>query len=155
MADIVSPAKRSRMMAGIKGKDTKPEIIVRKLLHARGYRFRLQRKDLPGRPDIVLPKYRTVIFVQGCFWHGHGDCGLFRLPKSRTDFWKEKIGGNIERDRKKLEALLELDWRVLWVWECTVKGKDRLKADDLIDVVSGFLFGDEGFAEIRASDNSQ
>ena len=135
MADIVSPAKRSRMMAGIKGKDTKPEIYMRQLLHANGYRFRLHRKDLPGRPDIVLPKYKTVIFVQGCFWHGHEDCHLFRLPKSRTEFWEEKIDGNRKRDRKKLEALLELDWRVLWIWECALKGKTQIDPS----IISSFI----------------
>lgn len=88
MADIVDKATRSRMMSGIRGKDTKPEIFVRKTLHAQGFRFRLHRKDLPGHPDIVLPKYRAVILVHGCFWHGHEACHLFRLPKSRTEFWK-------------------------------------------------------------------
>ena len=150
MADIVSPAKRSRMMAGIKGKDTKPEIYIRQLLHAQGYRFRLHRKDLPGRPDIVLSKYKTAIFVQGCFWHGHENCHLFRLPKSRTEFWKDKIGGNKKRDQKKLAAVLELDWRVLWIWECALKGKSRKTSDALFEEMNEFLIRDKAFEEIRS-----
>jgi DNA mismatch endonuclease, patch repair protein len=97
MADIVPKAKRSEMMAGIRGKNTRPEMLVRRALHAHGYRFRLHRKDLPGKPDIVLPKYRAVIFVHGCFWHGH-DCHLFKWPKTREDFWIQKIKNNQERD---------------------------------------------------------
>lgn len=150
MADIVSPAKRSRMMAGIKGKDTKPEIYIRQLLHAQGYRFRLHRKDLPGRPDIVLSKYKTAIFVQGCFWHGHENCHLFRLPKSRTEFWKDKIGGNKKRDQQKLLALRGLDWRVLWIWECTVKGKQKIMPEMLASKLHDFLrSGGISFMEIR------
>lgn len=151
MADIVSPAKRSRMMAGIKGKNTKPEIVVRQLLHRHGFRFRLHRKDLPGRPDIVLPKYKSAIFVQGCFWHGHEDCHLFRLPKSRTEFWQEKIGGNIARDEKKRLALQEMDWRVLWIWECSLKGKTRLEPVSLIERIKKFIAGDEPFHQISGS----
>jgi len=129
--DIVSAAKRSEMMAGIRSADTKPEIFVRQLLHRSGYRFRLHRKDLPGRPDIVLPKYKTVIFVNGCFWHGHKGCKHFRLPKSRTEFWEKKIGGNIERDRKKLEACKELGWNVIVVWECDLPPKVKKMDDNL------------------------
>lgn len=108
MVDIVSKEVRSRMMAGIKGKDTKPEILVRQLLHRNGFRFRLHQKHLPGRPDIVLKRFNAVIFVNGCFWHGHHRCHLFRLPKSRRDFWQDKIWANRERDDRKREALLEL-----------------------------------------------
>ena len=119
MADIVDRETRSRMMSGIRGKDTKPEILVRKALHAAGYRFRLHRKDLPGKPDIVLPRYRTVVFVHGCFWHGH-KCKHFKWPKTREDFWREKIMRNMERDREAVAALEKLGWTVKVVWECEV-----------------------------------
>jgi DNA mismatch endonuclease, patch repair protein len=120
MADVVSPETRSRMMAGIKGKDTKPEMIVRRGLHARGFRFRLHRRDLPGRPDLVLPMFRTACFVHGCFWHGH-DCPAFKWPKSRVAFWRDKIEGNRERDLRALQALAERGWHVETVWECELK----------------------------------
>lgn len=107
MADVMTPEQRSRCMAAIKGKDTKPEMIVRKYLFSRGMRFRVQVRKLPGTPDIVLPKYKTVIFVNGCFWHGHEDCKYFRLPKSNVEFWKETIKRNIElntRNRTRVKA---------------------------------------------------
>lgn len=107
MADVMTPKQRSRCMAAVKGKDTKPEMIVRKYLFSRGMRFRVQVRKLPGNPDIVLPKYKTVIFVNGCFWHGHEDCKYFRLPKSNVEFWKEKIKRNIElntRNRTRVKA---------------------------------------------------
>ena len=129
--DIVTPAERSRMMAGIKSSNTKAEIFLRQLLHRNGYRFRVHRKDLPGRPDIVLAKYKTAIFVNGCFWHGHKGCKHFRLPKSRTEFWEKKIGANIERDRKKLEACRELGWNVIVVWECDLPPKVKKMEDKL------------------------
>lgn len=110
-------------MAAVKGKDTKPEMIVRKYLFSRGMRFRVQVRKLPGTPDIVLPKYKTVIFVNGCFWHGHEDCKYFRLPKSNVEFWKEKIGRNIERDRESMQALLDLGWKIIRVWECELRNK--------------------------------
>jgi DNA mismatch endonuclease, patch repair protein len=123
LADVVDKATRSRMMSGIRGKDTKPEIIVRKALHKAGYRFRLHRKDLPGNPDIVLPKYRTVIFVHGCFWHGHM-CKNFKWPKTRPEFWREKIEGNIERDKRDIAALEALGWNVKVIWECEIRSGD-------------------------------
>ena len=110
-------------MAAIKGKDTKPEMIVRKYLFSCGLRFRVQVRKLPGTPDIVLPKYKTVIFVNGCFWHGHGGCKYFRLPKSNVEFWKEKIERNIERDRESMQALLDLGWKVIRIWECELRNK--------------------------------
>lgn len=110
-------------MAAIKGKDTKPEMIVRKYLFSRGLRFRVQVRKLPGTPDIVLPKYKTVVFVNGCFWHGHEGCKYFRLPKSNVDFWKDKIERNIERDREAMQALLDSGWTVIRVWECELRNK--------------------------------
>ena len=150
MADIVDKATRSRMMSGIRGKDTEPEIIVRKFLHAQGFRFRLHRKDLPGRPDIVLPKYRVAILVQGCFWHGHEDCRLFRLPKSRTEFWKEKIEANRARDKKNLTLLGELGWRTLQIWECAMKGPAKENSELISHRLADFIVGDSGNCEIRS-----
>ncbi|MCC5997310.1 MAG: DNA mismatch endonuclease Vsr [Oceanicaulis sp.] len=140
MADIVPKAKRSEMMAGIRGKNTRPEILIRRALHARGYRFRLHRKDLPGKPDIVLPKYRAVIFINGCFWHGH-DCHLFKWPKTREDFWREKIGGNKVRDQAKRAALEQAGWRILVIWECALKGRNRRDPDDVLERIGAWLAG--------------
>lgn len=126
--DIVDHATRSRMMAGIRSRDTRPEMTVRKFLHARGYRFRLHRKDLPGRPDIVLPRFKTCIFIHGCFWHHHEGCKFATLPKTRADFWAEKLRGNVERDRRAQEALIRDGWRVLTIWECELKSPDAALA---------------------------
>ena len=121
---------RSRNMAAIKSKNTKPEIEVRKMLHALGYRFRLHKKDLPGKPDIVLPKYRTVIFVNGCFWHQHENCKYASLPKTKIDFWKNKLEGNKLRDKLKESQLKDLGWKVIIIWECQLK--QRINVQDLI-----------------------
>ena len=121
MADVMTPEQRSRCMAAIKGKDTKPEMIVRKYLFSRGLRFRVQVRKLPGNPDIVLPRYRTVIFVNGCFWHGHEGCRYFRLPKSNIEFWEQKIKNNVARDVRNENELKSLGWRVIRVWECDIK----------------------------------
>lgn len=123
MTDVLTSEQRSRCMAAVKGKDTKPEMIVRKYLFSRGLRFRVQVRKLPGKPDIVLPKYKTAIFVNGCFWHGHEGCKYFRLPKSNVEFWKEKIERNIERDRESMQALFDLGWKVVRVWECELRNK--------------------------------
>ena len=123
MADVMTQEQRSRCMAAIKGKDTKPEMIVRKYLFSCGLRFRVQVRKLPGTPDIVLPKYKTVIFVNGCFWHGHEGCKYFRLPKSNVEFWEEKIERNIERDKESMQALFDLGWKVVRVWECELRNK--------------------------------
>lgn len=139
MADVVSPEKRSQMMAGIRGQDTKPEITIRRLLFSKGYRFRLRRKDLPGRPDIVLPKYNAVIFVHGCFWHGHEQCNLFRMPKSKQEFWNKKISGNIIRDEIAIVKLQEDGWRVCTVWECALKGRNRLGEDKVINSLASWI----------------
>ena len=121
MTDVMTPKQRSRCMAAIKGKDTKPELIVRKYLFSRGLRFRVQVKKLPGTPDIVRPKYKTVVFVNGCFWHGHEGCKYFRLPKSNVGFWKEKIERNVARDARNEAELKDFGWRVIRVWECEIK----------------------------------
>lgn len=123
MTDIKTRKERSRNMAAIKGKDTKPEMIVRKYLFSRGLRFRVQVRKLPGTPDLVLSKYKTAIFVNGCFWHGHEGCKYFRLPKSNIEFWKEKIERNIERDKESTQALFDLGWKVVRVWECELRNK--------------------------------
>lgn len=150
--DVVDAATRSRMMAAIKGRDTKPEMTVRRGLHRRGFRFRLHDRALPGRPDLIFPRYRAVIFVHGCFWHGH-DCPFFRWPKSRPEFWREKIGANIERDQKVRTALRESGWRVLTVWECTFRGKNLEQREAAIDAVAAWLSGSSGEAEIRGEDS--
>lgn len=138
MADVVDSTTRSRMMSAIRGQDTKPELLVRRLLHRQGYRFRLHVRELPGKPDIVLPKYHAVIFVNGCFWHGH-DCHLFRLPATRQDFWEEKIRKNRERDERDRHNLQQSGWRTLTVWECALKGKTRLPEDRLVKELSNWL----------------
>lgn len=121
--DVHDKKTRSYNMSRIKGTNTKPEEIVRKYLFSKGFRYRKNDKRLPGTPDIVLPKYKTVIFVNGCFWHGHKDCRYFVIPKTNTDFWLNKINTNIERDKRKQEALKELGWSVIVVWECELKPK--------------------------------
>ncbi|RIJ27099.1 DNA mismatch endonuclease Vsr [Henriciella mobilis] len=128
MADIVPPEVRSRMMSGIRGKDTKPEMIVRRGLHAMGFRYRLHDKRLPGKPDLVLPKYRTAIFVHGCFWHGH-ECHLFKWPKTRPDFWRKKIESNRTRDRSNREKIEKQGWQVIELWECEL----RVESSKLLD----------------------
>ena len=127
--------QRSRNMSAIKSKNTKPEIAVRKLLHSMGYRFRLHRKDLPGSPDIVLPKYKTVIFVHGCFWHRHQNCKYASNPKTRREFWEKKFKENIERDKKTQEKLKNLGWKTKIVWECEIKKQDKLikKIEDVLN----------------------
>lgn len=111
-------------MSGIRGRDTNPELQIRRLLHAQGFRFRLHGNDLPGKPDIVFPKYGAVIFIHGCFWHGH-DCHLFKWPSTRPEFWRTKIASNQQRDCRAVEALNNLGWRVATVWECALKGRAR------------------------------
>jgi DNA mismatch endonuclease (patch repair protein) len=124
MADVHSKEVRSFNMSRIKGKDTKPEMLVRKFLHAQGFRYKLHDKKLPGKPDIVLPKYKTVIFVHGCFWHGHEHCRYYVIPKTRTDWWVSKINGNIANDEKAILALKDQGWNVINVWECQLKPKE-------------------------------
>ncbi|HEY5367738.1 MAG TPA: DNA mismatch endonuclease Vsr [Hanamia sp.] len=121
MADVHIKEIRSYNMSQIKGKNTKPEMLVRKFLFANGYRYKLNDKTLPGKPDIVLPKYKTVIFVHGCFWHGHKNCKYYVVPKTRTDWWLNKINGNIANDKKASKALRKEGWKIITVWECNLK----------------------------------
>lgn len=137
MTDVHTPEARTRNMRAIRSKNTKPELMVRKALHARGFRYRLDGACLPGRPDIVLPKYKTVIFVHGCFWHGH-QCKYFKRPKTRTEFWSEKIRTNKERDQRSVVELLSLGWHVIIVWECALKGPE-LKIKTTIDDITTVL----------------
>jgi DNA mismatch endonuclease (patch repair protein) len=121
MADVHNKSTRSYNMSQIKGKNTKPEMLVRKFLHANGFRYRLHDKKLPGKPDIVLPKYKTVIFVHGCFWHGHEGCKYFKIPQTRTGWWTDKINGNKANDVKAVRALKKDRWKIINVWECDLK----------------------------------
>lgn len=123
MIDIVDTQTRSRIMASIKNKNTKPEMLIRKELHARGYRYRLQNENLPGKPDLVFPMYSAVIFVNGCFWHGH-NCHIFKTPQSNIDFWESKISRNKQRDTDHEKKLSAMGWRVGVIWECSMQGKN-------------------------------
>jgi len=148
MADIISPERRSALMSRIRGKDTKIELEVRRGLHALGFRYRLGGAGLPGRPDIVLPKYRAVVFVHGCFWHGHEGCRYFRLPGSRTDFWEGKISRNRSNDAKNHASLLQAGWRVANVWECALRGPGH-DTGAVADTLAGWIRGDQATLEIR------
>lgn len=149
MADIVDATTRSRMMSGIRGKDTKPELIVRRGLHGMGFRFRLHGAKLPGRPDLVLPKYGAAILVHGCFWHAH-NCSLAKMPKTRPEFWREKLAGNQARDARQLGELQTLGFRTLVIWECAVRGPQDLLVYTL-DSAASWLRSGEGSQEIARS----
>jgi DNA mismatch endonuclease, patch repair protein len=138
MVDIVDSSTRSRMMAGIRGRNTKPEILIRSLLHRQGFRFRLHARNLPGKPDMVFPRYRAVIFVHGCFWHGH-DCPLFKWPSTRPEFWREKIERNRLNDERARNALLGSSWRIAVVWECALKGTGKIDEMYLVQTLSTWL----------------
>ncbi|MCZ7596706.1 MAG: very short patch repair endonuclease [Gammaproteobacteria bacterium] len=148
MVDVVSPETRSRMMSGIRGKDTNPEMLIRRSLHKQGFRYKLHESTLPGRPDLAFPRYRAVIFVNGCFWHGH-DCHLFKWPGTNLDFWRKKIGRNREKDNESLAALDDLGWRVLVIWECALKGRNRLPFDVVVRDVSYWLTEGQNNVRIR------
>jgi DNA mismatch endonuclease (patch repair protein) len=126
MTDILAGKERSRLMSRIRGKDTKPELVVRRLLHSMGYRFRLHKRDLPGSPDIVLPSRRICIFVHGCFWHLHPNCKDARIPKTKRSWWQEKLEGNAARDKRHASALRRLGWRVFTIWECETEKPGKL-----------------------------
>lgn len=135
-------------MAGIRSTNTNPELLLRKGLHRRGFRFRLHNRTLPGTPDIVLPRYRAVIFAHGCFWHGH-NCHLFKLPSSRTEFWQAKIARNREVDARSEASLQQSGWRQAIVWECALKGRTRLPLDDVLSTCAGWLRSGERHLEIQ------
>jgi DNA mismatch endonuclease (patch repair protein) len=148
MADIVDPATRSRMMSGIRGRNTRIEIAVRKGLFALGYRYRMDVRSLPGRPDIVLPRRNVVVLVHGCFWHAH-DCGLYRIPATRPDFWREKLEGNARRDRLNEAALENAGWRIAIVWECALRGRGASDLSEVINSLHEWIRGREKMIELR------
>ena len=128
MADIVSPSVRSRNMAAIRGTNTKPEMVLRRLLHGSGLRYRLHAKDLPGKPDIVFPRKKVAVFINGCFWHRHSGCYWCTTPASNSEFWNAKFSENVKRDQRCVSELLELGWRVATVWECALKGEEAMQS---------------------------
>ena len=146
MVDIVSPAIRSRMMSGIKNKNSQPEMLVRRMLFAAGYRFRLHRRDLPGTPDIILPSSKIAVFVHGCFWHAHIGCKYAKVPTTRPAFWAAKLQANVNRDQRAIEKLMSMGWRVLCVWECATRDQETVKS--LKSKVIGWINGDTQFEEI-------
>ena len=138
MTDVHPKNIRSKNMAAIKSKNTKPELIIRKALFLKGFRYKLHDKNLPGKPDLVFPKYHAVIFIHGCFWHRH-NCHLFKWPSTRPDFWKKKINRNVEVDKRNYKQLGKDGWYILTVWECALKGKNKLPFNRLIDDISNWL----------------
>ena len=148
MVDVVSPEVRSRMMAGIRNRNTKPELLLRRLLHKKGFRYRLHSGSVPGHPDMVFPKHGAVLFAHGCFWHGH-HCHLFRWPTTRSEFWKEKIGRNRARDVIVRRQLKKSGWRVLTVWECALKGRARISTNDLVKRCASWLRSTRAIGEIE------
>ena len=148
MVDVVDKATRSRMMSGIRGRDTKIEVAIRKALHARGLRYRTDGRGLPGRPDIVLPRWRAVVLVHGCFWHAH-NCGLCRIPATRPDFWRNKLEGNAARDERNKAALLHMNWRVATVWECALRGMGPPALIDVAERLATWVRGEDPMIELR------
>lgn len=142
MTDVLTREQRQLNMSRIRGRDTKPEMLVRRGLHACGFRYRLQERRLPGRPDLIFPRYRAVIFVHGCFWHGH-DCPMFKLPVTRREFWEAKIASNRIRDERATASLLESAWRVANVWECSLRGPARLPEGEVIRLCRRFLLSEK------------
>ena len=133
MTDILTPEKRSWNMSRIKGKDTKIEVMTRKFLFQNGFRYRKNDKRYPGKPDIVLPKYKTIVFINGCFWHRHDNCKLATLPKTRTDYWEKKLNRNVENDKKNIKLLEDDGWRVITLWECKLKADFKGEMSKLIE----------------------
>lgn len=138
MVDVLTSEQRRLNMSHIRGRDTKPEMLIRHGLYARGLRYRLHDRNLPGCPDLVFPRHQTVVFIHGCFWHMH-NCKLFSAPKTRQDFWKKKLNENIFRDQKAIAALQSMDWHVLVIWECSLRGPERLDYKTVIDLVEYYI----------------
>lgn len=149
LPDVVDRKTRSRMMSGIRSRDTKPERLIRSGLHRMGFRFRLQSRDVPGRPDLILPKHRAAIHVHGCFWHGH-DCELFQQPDTRAAFWRKKLNDNRCRDRVVLKRTLEAGWRHLTIWECALRGPERLGFETTIRRAANWLRGARRVGVLRS-----
>lgn len=149
MTDIVAPHIRARMMSGIQSKNTRPEVTIRKSLHALGFRYRLHEATLPGKPDLVFPKYHAVVLVNGCFWHVH-HCHLFKWPSSRPDFWRQKLEQNRLRDQRNLSVLHAQGWRVLVIWECALKGRYRQPLEAIIHQTACWLNSTLAFEEISS-----
>lgn len=148
MTDIVPSDVRSRMMAGIRGRDTRPEKLIRSGLHGMGFRFRLHPANVPGRPDLIMPKYRAAIFIHGCFWHGH-DCPLFRMPGDNRSFWETKIAANRARDEEVSRLLCELGWRQLTIWECAIRGTGQLGLEEVLRRSAAWIRSWQREASIR------
>ncbi len=150
MTDIVDKQTRSRMMAGIKGKDTKPELVLRRALHARGFRYRLHSKNVPGRPDLVFPKHHAIVFVHGCFWHRHERCRYTTTPSTRPEFWQAKFDANVIRDAAIRGQLIEAGWRVATVWECSLRKTDQLAKT--VELLAAWLPSDSSQLEVGEND---
>lgn len=148
MADVHDADTRSRNMAAIRGRNTRPELLIRKFLHAAGFRYRLHAKDLAGKPDMVFPRYHAVVFVHGCFWHRH-DCHLFKWPEARNDFWRVKIAGNVARDEAAIQKLEQAGWRIATIWECALKGRTKLDFPEAMQRLADWLRSDDREIEIR------
>jgi DNA mismatch endonuclease (patch repair protein) len=151
MTDVHTLEQRTYNMSRIKSKNTRPELEIRKLLYKRGFRYRLHRKELPGKPDLVFPKHKAVIFINGCFWHHH-DCRLFKIPETRKAWWEKKLTKNKKRDKKNLSHLLHNGWRVMVIWECSFRGKKKIDSDKILQIVgiiSKWLKGNRALKEIR------
>lgn len=142
MTDVLTADQRQLNMSRIRGRDTKPELLIRRGLHMRGLRYRLHDRELPGRPDLVFPRHHAALFVHGCFWHAHG-CSLSKLPATREDFWRKKLEGNAARDRKAIDALQAAGWRVLVIWECALRGSGRLGDTIVIDRAAQYIRQDK------------
>lgn len=148
MVDVVDKKTRSRMMSGIRGINTRPELLIRKGLHRKGFRYRLHHQGLPGKPDMVFRKYGAIILINGCFWHQH-DCHLFKWPSTRKDFWRKKILGNKMRDERNSATYTKLGWKVLVIWECAIKGKTRRPINEIVNTAANWLQFDSQNSEIQ------